>query len=80
MLTLEYVKNPVWKTPEQINEINLIVKWEEFPEEMPFLATSYDVESYGVEIYNNAAAGVYGPVAPYIPPPQPPIQGDITQA
>lgn len=68
MLTLEYAKDPIWANAEQINAINLIVKWEEFLEEMPFTATSYDTELYGVELYNNAVAGVYGTVAPYVAP------------
>jgi hypothetical protein len=68
MLTLEYAKNPVWTTPEQINSIELIVKWEEFSKEMPFGATSYDPEPWGVDLFNRAKAGEFGEVAPYVPP------------
>ena len=68
MLTLEYVKDPIWANAEQINAINLIVKWEEFSEEMPFTATSYDPEPYGVDLYNRAKAGEFGEVASYVPP------------
>jgi hypothetical protein len=73
MLTLEYAKNPVWFNQEKINSIELIVKWEEFSDEMPFLACSYDVEAHGVDLYNRAKAGEFGEVASYIPPqPVPP--------
>jgi hypothetical protein len=47
----------------------LIVKWEEFNEEMPFGATTYDPEQYGVDLYNRAKAGEFGEVAPYVAPP-----------
>jgi len=26
---------------------------------------------YGVELFNNAVAGNYGEIAPYVPPPEP---------
>jgi len=47
------------------------LKFEEFANELPFSASPNDVEPYGVELYNNAVAGDYGPVAPYVPPPEP---------
>ena len=65
MLTLEYAKNPIY-TDKTGNAINLIVKWEEFPEEMPFCATNYDPEPYGVDLYNRTIAGEFGPIAPFI--------------
>lgn len=67
MLTLQYAKNPVWNS-EDGQQIELIVKWEEFAEEMPFNATSFDNMSYGVDLYNRAKAGEFGEIAPYIPP------------
>lgn len=66
MLTIEYAKNPSYSDADgQI--INLIVKFYEMASEMPFGATPYDPMPYGVELYNNALAGLYGPIAPYIP-------------
>jgi hypothetical protein len=70
MLTIEYAKNPVWNNPEH-DAIFLIVKFVEMADELPFTATPYDVEPYGVELYNNAVAGEYGEIAPYVPPPEP---------
>lgn len=67
MLTIEYAKDPKY-TSQDGNHIYLIVKFVEFADELPFGATPYDVEPWGVELYNNAKAGQYGPVAPYVPP------------
>jgi hypothetical protein len=71
MLTLEYAKNPIWANAEQINAINLTVKWAEFNEEMPFGACSYDPEPHGVDLFNRAKAGEFGAIATYVPPPEP---------
>jgi len=60
MFTLQYVKNPIWQSD---NEIVLTVKFEEFNEEMPFLATSFDPEPHGVDLYNRAKAGEFGAIA-----------------
>ena len=68
MLTLQYAKDPIYGDATG-NSIILIVKWEEFPEEMPFAATTYDPEQYGVDLYHRAKAGEFGAVAPYVAPP-----------
>lgn len=67
MLTIEYAKNPVWNDQAHTT-ITLIVKFVEIPEEMPFGATPFDPMPYGVELFNNAVAGDYGTVAPYVAP------------
>ena len=67
MLTFEYAKDPVYLNAEG-TAIRLIVKWEEFTEEMPFGAASYDDEPWGVDLYNRAIAGEFGEIAPYVPP------------
>jgi hypothetical protein len=64
MLTLEYAKNPVWNSDDG-QQINLTVKWEEFNEEHPFNATSFDTMPYGVDLYNRAKAGEFGAIAPW---------------
>lgn len=68
MLTLEYANTPVYGNAEGTN-IQLIVKWEEFNEEMPFGATSYDPMPHGVALYNRAKAGEFGAIAPYVAQP-----------
>jgi hypothetical protein len=65
MFTLQYAKNPVWNN-EKNTSIYLIVKWEEFNEEMPFSACSDDVELHGVDLFNRAKAGEFGEVAPFV--------------
>ena len=67
MFTLEYAKEPVWSDDKETG-INLIVKWVEFNEEIPFNATSYDTEQHGIDLYNRAKAGEFGEIAPYVPP------------
>lgn len=68
MLTIQYAKDPIYADAEGTT-IQLIVKFEEMANEIPFGATPWDTEPYGVELYNNAVAGMYGPIAPYVPPP-----------
>lgn len=67
MFTLEYAKDPIWNSDDG-QSILLTVKWEEFNEEMPFGATSYDSMPHGVDLYNRAKAGEFGAVAPYVAP------------
>lgn len=70
MLTIESAVNPVYANAEGTN-ITLQVKFAEFDEVMPFAATSYDSMAYGVELHNRAKAGEFGPIAPYVAPPEP---------
>ena len=72
MLTIEYAKNPVYAS-EDGQTISLIVKFYELSEEIPFGATPFDPMPYGVELYNNAIALVYGPIAPHTPAPNQPV-------
>lgn len=67
-MNIEYAKNPSWDD-EANTAINLTVKFFEIDDELPFLATPYDPMPYGVELFNNAIAGMYGEIAPYTPPP-----------
>jgi hypothetical protein len=68
MLTIQYAKDPIYADAEGTT-IQLTVKFEEMDDEIPFGATPWDTEPYGVELHNNAVAGIYGPIAPYVPPP-----------
>lgn len=70
MLTIESAVNPVYANAEGTC-ISLQVKFEEFADVMPFGATPYDPMPYGVELYNRAIAGEFGPIAPYVAPPEP---------
>jgi hypothetical protein len=82
MLTVQYAKDPVWNDVTE-DEIFLIVKFVEFNDEVPFTATTFDPMPYGVDLYNRAVAGEFGPIAPYVPPKvdelnQPQTQGAQT--
>jgi hypothetical protein len=68
MLTIQYAKNPAYSS-ESNQTIDLTVKFVEFAEEMHFGATPFDPMPYGVELYNRAVAGEFGPIAPYVAPP-----------
>lgn len=67
MLTIEYVKNPIWNDADHVTVL-LTVKFMEFAEEVPFTATPYDDVAHGKLLYQNAIAGQYGNIAEYIPP------------
>ena len=67
MFTLQYAKDPIWNDAEN-TAILLTVKWEEFNEEHPFTATSFDSMAHGVDLYNRAKNGEFGEIAPYVPP------------
>jgi hypothetical protein len=76
MLTIESATNPEYTTADG-RHIILQVKFTEFDEVLPFGATPYDPHAYGVELYNRALAGEFGPIAEYDPvkyppPPSPP--------
>jgi hypothetical protein len=66
-MQLEYAKDPCWANSEQ-SLIDLIIKWDSYPEELPFTASPDDVEEYGRDIYAAAAAGQFGAVAEYVAP------------
>ncbi len=78
-MQLEYAKDPRWANAEQ-TLIDLIIKWDEIPEELPFTASPNDVVDYGRQIYAAAAEGQYGPVAAYTPPPPPNAEANKTNA
>tara|TARA_R110000822_G_scaffold171872_4_gene311611 strand:+ start:902 stop:1066 length:165 start_codon:yes stop_codon:yes gene_type:complete len=43
-----------------------MVKFSHLPEAVPFGATSYDTEEYGVQLFNSLVAGDFGLIAPYV--------------
>jgi hypothetical protein len=78
MLTVQYAKKPVFSNAQQ-TLISLVVKFEEFDEELPFTADPTDCVAHGVEIFNRALAGEFGRVGAYTPPPID-EQGNATQS
>lgn len=77
MFTLEYAKDPVYISADG-QQILITVKWQEFVEEMPFNATSFDTELHGVDLFNRAKAGEFGEVAPFVAPIPPVIDFEPT--
>lgn len=65
-MQIEYAKNPQWVDSEQ-TRIDLIVKFAEFAEEIPFTAAASGSEPHTLELYNAAVRGDYGTVAPIAP-------------
>jgi hypothetical protein len=65
MLTIESASNPKY-TAQDNSGIELLVKFKEFTQPIPFNATPNDIMSYGVELYNRAKAGEFGDISPYI--------------
>jgi hypothetical protein len=78
-MQLEHAKSPVWANAEH-TMIDLTVRFAEIPEDLPFTASPDDVEAHGRAIFVAAAAGEYGPVAEYLPPPAPTPQELAAQA
>lgn len=64
MLTIEYAKDPFYNDPDNLT-VFLKVKFVEIADELPFTATPYDDQEYGVELCTNAKNGDYGTVKPW---------------
>lgn len=77
MFTVEYAKNPVYSS-EDGQTLVLKVKFYELAEEVEFGATPFDPMPYGVELYNRAKAGEFGPIAPYVSPNTPAPNQPVT--
>lgn len=64
-------KNLVWVRPDN-SMFNATVQFEELPgEDVVYSAQAGDVEEHGQELWENGLAGEYGPIAAYVPPPEP---------
>jgi hypothetical protein len=68
-MQLEYAKNPRWVNPER-TLIDLVIKWDQFPDELPFTANPNDTEEYGRLIFRAVLEGQFGEIAEYTPPPE----------
>lgn len=63
----EYALNPVFVS-EDGQHIDLIVKFVEFPMELPFTASANDIEEHGRDLHRRALNGEFGPIGAYVPP------------
>jgi hypothetical protein len=62
-----YAKNPIWKDSKH-TILDLIVKFEEYKEELPFTASLKDPEKHGRDLFSRAISGEFGSIAEYVPP------------
>ncbi len=71
------VSTPRWANQEH-TAIDCEITTSQFgTESLPFTASQNDIEAHGRAIFFDLVAGVYGPVADYVPPPvvpAPPIE------
>ena len=60
------------RTPKWANEsntlIDLIVRFSEIDEDLPFTASPNDVEEHGRDLFARAVAGEFGSIAAYVAP------------
>ena len=74
---LTSLTNPQWANAEHTT-INCDITTSQFGDEvLPFTASPNDVEAHGRAIFADIVAGTYGPIAEYVPPPEPvqPVTG-----
>ena len=70
--TLTSLINPIWANEEH-SLIDCVITTSQFgTEELPFTASTTDVEAHGRAIFADLVAGKYGVIAEYVPPPPPP--------
>ena len=72
------VKNPQWANAEH-TLIDLEVEHSQYGW-IPFTANPNDPEEYGRQLYAEAAAGQFGPIAEYVPPPPPSADANKAEA
>ena len=70
MSQLISVSNPIYSNAQN-TIIDCLIVVSNYPDPLPFTASPNDVEAHGREIYARLIAGDYGPIAPYVPPPNP---------
>lgn len=73
-MRLKYARNLRW-ADEARTIIDMVICWDEFPQELPFTASAYDAEEHGRQIYQHAIAGAFGEIQDYVPPP--PVSADV---
>jgi len=75
---LTSVTSPIWADADH-TAINCNITTSQFGDEvLPFTASPNDVEAHGRAIFADLVAGVYGPIAEYVAPEQPSVEGAQT--
>lgn len=74
--TITSVSDPVWAS-ELNDSINCNITTTQFGDEvLPYTATSYDPDPNGRQFFYDLVDGKYGPIGPYVPPPEPTPEPD----
>lgn len=60
-------KDPVYVSADN-TALKIMVKFDDLPDEVVFIARADDVEAHGREIYQRAISGEFGTIAPYAAP------------
>jgi hypothetical protein len=66
-MQIESAQNPRYVTEDNL-AIDLMVKFAEFADPLPFTAVPDDCEPWGRDLFNRAVAGEFGTVAPWVKP------------
>jgi len=66
-LTIVTVTNPQWANAEH-TAIDVVARFAEIDEDLPFTAVPNDTEAHGREIFARASAGEFGAIDAYVPP------------
>ena len=72
------VTNPKWANAEN-TLIDCVVTFDHIGEPVPFTANPNDTVEHGREIFARCAAGEFGEVAAYVPPPEPVKEAPTTE-
>lgn len=64
------ITDPQW-TSEEHTAIDCMATFDHIGEPVPFTANPNDSAAHGREIFERCAAGEFGEVADYVPPPEP---------
>jgi hypothetical protein len=65
MFTIQHIRNPVFSNNEGTS-IDCLIKFEEFSEEHPFNATSFDPMEHGRQAYERIMSGEFGAIGEFI--------------
>lgn len=63
-LNLKYASNPKWSNRSH-SAIDVVARFHEIEEDLPFTANPDDVEAHGRDIYYRASSGEFGPIAEF---------------
>jgi hypothetical protein len=76
--TITSLANPIWADADH-TMIDCNISFEHLNNiVMPFTASIKDIEPHGREIFELIKSGKFGPIAEYVPPPEPEVIDEDT--